>query len=257
MIAQGFSPRQIFLLDFQRRLGLSFNEISVLDSSLTHRSFLNETNHIDGLTHNERLEFLGDSVLGQVVASLLYFKLKGRPEGELARIKSVVVSEQSLAPIAVKIGIPEALQLGNGEENSGGRAKKALLADALEAVIGAVFLDQGYDAAQRFVSALLEPSIQESIGGQSKDYKTVVQEYAQKYLKELPRYSLEKTEGPEHDRLFWVACRLGKKKYGPCPGKTKKEAEQVVAEDVYATLKGGSALVAKRLAAITNLSPSP
>lgn len=254
MITQEVSPRQIFLHEFQERLKISFNNVSLLDSSLTHRSFLNEVNQAETITHNERLEFLGDSVLGQVVASLLYFKLDGRPEGELARIKSIVVSEQTLAPLAMTLGIAEALRLGRGEELSGGRTKKALLADALEALIGAVFLDQGYEAAQRFVACLLESSIDEAISGKSKDYKTVIQEYAQKFYKELPQYFLEKTEGPEHDRLFWVSCKVGKKKYGPRKGKTKKEAEQVVAEDIYSSLKSGSALAAKRLAAITSLS---
>ena len=266
MGADEFSPRQLFLENFQKKLDLSFHDLSLLDSSLTHRSFLNEAHfakgeipaegetRLEGLTHNERLEFLGDAVLGQVVASLLYAKLDGRPEGELARIKSIVVSEQSLAPIALAIGIPEALRLGRGEERSGGRAKKALLADAVEALIGAVFLDQGYDAARRFVAKMLEPVIEEAIVGKSKDYKTVIQEYAQKYFKELPLYFLERAEGPEHERIFWVSCRLGRKSYGPFAGKTKKEAEQMAAENVYSTLKSGSAIVARRLDAITSLS---
>jgi ribonuclease-3 len=255
-----FSPRQLFLESFQKSLGLSFRDLSLLDSSLTHRSFINEARsavgegRLEGLTHNERLEFLGDAVLGQVVASLLYAKLDGRPEGELARIKSIVVSEQSLTPIALAIGIPQALRLGHGEERSGGRAKKALLADAVEALIGAVFLDKGYNAARVFVTRMVEPVIEEAILGKSKDYKTVIQEYAQKYFKELPLYSLDRAEGPEHERIFWVSCRLGRKSYGPFAGKTKKEAEQMAAENVYSTLKSGSAVVAKRLDAITSLS---
>jgi len=279
MTAGEFSPRQLFLESFQKNLDLSFNDLLLLDSSLTHRSFLNETHCAGGevcadvelragdgsrsgdktrsaqLTHNERLEFLGDAVLGQVVASLLYARLEGRPEGELARIKSIVVSEKTLAQIALAVGIPEALQLGRGEERSGGRAKKALLADALEALIGAVFLDRGYDAARDFVARLVEPVIEESVAGKSKDYKTVIQEYAQKYLRELPVYSMDRVEGPEHDRMFWVSCRLGMKIYGPFRGKTKKEAEQKAAENVYSSLKGGSDVACRRLEAITSLSP--
>ena len=272
MTAGESSPRQLFLEGFQKSLGLSFNDLSLFDSSLTHRSFLNEAHYVgseiiaDGesragdktgavrLTHNERLEFLGDAVLGQVVASLLYTRLDGRPEGELARIKSIVVSEQSLAPIAMAVGIPEALQVGRGEERSGGRTKKALLADALEALIGAVFLDQGYDAAQVFVARMVEPIIEEAVAGKSKDYKTVIQEYAQKYFKELPVYSLDRVEGPEHERIFWVSCRLGRKSYGPFSGKTKKEAEQMAAENVYSTLESSSAIVSRRFEAITSLS---
>lgn len=254
MLVEGSSPRLASLSDFQKRLNLSFRDISLLDSALTHRSYLNEAAKQSGLTHNERLEFLGDAVLGQAVAALLYFRLKGRPEGELARIKSIVVSENTLAPLAVDIGIPEALRLGRGEELSGGRAKKAMLADALEALIGALFLDQGYDAACRFVADILEPAIIRAIEGQSKDYKTIIQEYAQKFLHSLPVYSLERTEGPEHERRFWVSCALENRSYGPFAGKTKKEAEQMAAEDVYKALKQESALAAQRLAAIAQLS---
>jgi ribonuclease-3 len=254
MSIQEPSPRQILLSEFQDNLDVIFLSASLLDSALTHRSFLNESSRQDGLYHNERLEFLGDAVLGLVVADLLYSRLSGRPEGEMARIKSIVVSEHTLAPIAGDIGIAEALRLGRGEELSGGRTKKALLADALEAVFGALFLDQGYSTVQRLVARLLEPAISEAIEGQSKDYKTIIQEYAQKYLKTLPVYSLEKSEGPEHDRVFWVSCRLDGNDYGAFPGKTKKEAEQVAAADVHETLKNASHLAAKRLAAIGCLS---
>ncbi|MDP2790346.1 MAG: ribonuclease III [Rectinemataceae bacterium] len=259
--ARGEPPRRLFLEGFQKKLQLSFNDLSILEASLTHRSFLNEARSssgeicTEGGIHNERLEFLGDAVLGQVVATLLYARLEGRPEGELARIKSIVVSEQSLAPIALTIGIPEALLLGRGEEHSGGRAKKALLADALEALIGAVFLDRGYDAARIFVTRLVEPLIEEAVAGKSKDYKTVIQEYSQKYFRELPLYTLDRAEGPEHERIFWVSCRLGEKTYGPFSGTTKKEAEQHAAENVYSTLKSASAIAADRLDAIMILSP--
>ncbi|MCE1196744.1 ribonuclease III [bacterium] len=255
MISLDDVPRQTLLSAFQNRLNLSFLDLRLLDTALTHRSFINETASRENLTHNERLEFLGDAVLGQVVASLLYERLQGRPEGELARIKSIVVSEHTLAPIAAAIGIPEALRMGRGEEISGGRNKKAILADSLEALIGAVFVDSGYEAVQRFVQDLMEPAIAETIRGQSKDYKTIIQEYAQKYLKEMPAYELERSEGPDHARIFWVSCLIAKRRYGPCAGSTKKEAEQIVAQEVYARLKDSSKLAAERLAAIGSLSP--
>lgn len=255
MIIQESVPRPILLSNFQKKLDVSFNSIDLLDSALTHRSFLNEGSARAVSSHNERLEFLGDAVLGQAVALLLYSKLEGRPEGELARIKSIAVSEQTLAPIAAQIGIAEALRMGRGEELSGGRKKKALLADALEAVIGALFLDQGWDAAHRLVASLLEPAIAEALAGQSKDYKTIIQEYAQKYLKALPVYNLARIEGPDHERLFWVACRMGSISYGPFPGKTKKEAEQAAAEDIYKQLGSSDPLTARRLEAIASLSP--
>jgi ribonuclease-3 len=254
MIPSNDAPRQILLSAFQNRLSLDFLDMTLLDTALTHRSFINESSGRENLTHNERLEFLGDAVLGQVVALLLYERLKGRPEGELARIKSIVVSEHTLAPIAASIGISDALQMGRGEEISGGRNKKAILADALEALIGAVFIDRGYEAVQRFVEGLVEPAIAETLSGQSKDYKTIIQEYAQKYLKEMPAYALERTEGPDHARVFWVSCRIAKCHYGPCAGGTKKEAEQIVAREAYAKLVDSSKLAAERLAAIGSLS---
>ena len=254
MIPSNDASRQALLSAFQDSLSLSFLDMKLLDTALTHRSYINEKPGDDCLAHNERLEFLGDAVLGQVVASLLYERLKGRPEGELARIKSIVVSEHTLAPLAASIGIPEALQMGRGEEISGGRNKKAILADALEALFGAIFVDRGYEAVQRFVEGVMTTSIDEAIRGQSKDYKTIIQEYAQKYLKEMPAYELDRAEGPDHARIFWVSCRIAKHHYGPCSGSTKKEAEQIVAQEAYARIKDSSKLAAERLAAIGSLS---
>lgn len=248
------SPRLQLLFNFIKNLRITFEDIALIDAALTHRSFINEGGAGERLAHNERLEFLGDAVLGQAVASILYRRLESGAEGDLARIKSIVVSEHTLATIAADIGIAEALRMGRGEELSGGRAKKAMLADALEALIGALFLDQGSDEAQNFVERLFAQVIEERIAGQSKDYKTIVQEYAQKYLKTLPGYSLEKTEGPEHDRVFWVTCRLDGKSYGPFPGKTKKEAEQRAAENLFSALKSADPQAGGRLAAIAGLS---
>jgi ribonuclease-3 len=254
MIPSNDASRQVLLSALQTRLCLSFRDPNLLDTALTHRSFINETTSDENLTHNERLEFLGDAVLGQVVARLLYERLRGRPEGELARIKSIVVSEHTLAPIAAAIGIPDALRMGRGEEISGGRKKKAILADALEALIGAVLIDQGDEAVRRFVEGLVEPAIRETMSGQSKDYKTIIQEYAQKFLKEMPAYTLERAEGPDHARVFWVSCQIAKRRYGPCAGNTKKEAEQIVAREAYAQLGDSSKLAAERLAVIGSLS---
>jgi len=247
------SPRLSILQDFQKRLHIAFSNVVLLDSALTHRSFLNEASRKNGISHNERLEFLGDAVLGHIVATLLYSTLEGRPEGELARIKSIVVSEHTLATLAAELGIADVLQLGRGEELSGGRTKKALLADALEALIGALSLDQGYETVHRFVANLMRPAIAEAIAGQSKDFKTIIQEYSQKYLGTLPVYNLEKSEGPEHERLFWVSCSLEAEKFGPFSGKTKKEAEQVAAEFVYDALKNEGTTIAMRLSAIARL----
>jgi ribonuclease-3 len=243
-------PRLETLNRFQTSLSLSFNDINLLDTALTHRSAVNESAGAP-VAHNERLEFLGDAVLGQAVAAILYRRMAGRPEGELARVKSIVVSEQSLAPVAERLGIPAALRLGRGEELSGGRKKKALLADALEALLGALYLDQGDGAVLALVQRLLGSSIEECAQGFSKDAKTVLQEYAQKYLSCLPEYRVSHMEGPEHEKLFWVICVLEGRSHGPFRGSTKKEAEQAAALGVLEFLQAGSRTAADRLAAIS------
>lgn len=243
-------PRLEMLIRFQTSLSLSFNDIDLLDTALTHRSAVNESAGAP-LTHNERLEFLGDAVLGQAVAAILYRRMEGRPEGELARVKSIVVSEQSLAPVAERLGIPATLKLGRGEELSGGRKKKALLADALEALLGALYLDQGEKAVLELVERLLGPAMEECAQGFSKDAKTVLQEYAQKYLSRLPDYRVSRIEGPEHEKLFWVVCVLDGQSHGPFSGRTKKEAEQATAVAVLDFLRAGSLSAGERIAAIS------
>ena len=248
------SPRFSFLDFFQKRIDLCFSDITLLDSALTHRSFINENQASLRAVHNERLEFLGDAVLGQAIAFILYNRLGESPEGELSRLKSLLVSEISLAEIASHIGIPEALNLGRGEELSGGRKKKAIVADALEALIGAIYIDRGMDEALTFIERQFKPSLERALTGSSKDFKTIVQEYAQRYLGALPRYGLESTEGPEHEKIFWVSCTLGGRKFGPCAGRTKKEAEQTVAENLIETLGRQDSQASDRFNEILGLS---
>ena len=240
--------RHELLQNFQKFLSISFSNINLLESALTHRSY-----HHNEMPHNERLEFLGDSVLGLAAATIVYTELEGRPEGELASLKSRVVSEQILSNIAVQIGIPELIRLGRGEELSGGRQKKAILADALEALIGAVYLDQGFEAAFQLVKRLLEKEISESLKQSSKDWKTILQEYAQKEYKSLPIYTLEKTEGPDHARLFQVSFAIAGKIHGPYAGKTIKEAERLAAEHVCRRLARSNKRTARLLEEIAGL----
>lgn len=210
-------------------LGIKFNSISLIDLAFHHRSYSNE-NAGNRHLNNERLEFLGDSVLGMVVATFLYEDMKDHPEGDLSKIKSVVVSEKTLAPIARRIGINKMLVLGKGEELSGGRDKDAILADCVEAVIGAYFLDSGFDCAENLVLSLIVPEIrkvQQNRG--QKDYKTLLQEFYQKKSKSCPVYELVRKTGPDHDRTFWVSVHLGDESFGPCDGKNKKSAEQSAA----------------------------
>lgn len=223
------------LNSFCKNLSIRFNDLEILDLALHHRSFSNEDAKHRHL-NNERLEFLGDSVLGMVTASFLYSNLEN-PEGDLARIKSVVVSEEILAPIAVKIGIDKMLVLGKGEEMSGGRQKKAILADAVEAVIGAYFLDNGFESVQKLVLSFIVPEIQKVLENKGhKDYKSLLQELYQKKYKECPVYELIKKTGPEHDKTFWVTVHLKNISYGPEQGKSKKEAEQNAAKAAYTEL---------------------
>jgi ribonuclease-3 len=202
--------------------------------ALTHSSYANEKG--TGLD-NERLEFLGDAVLGMVTASLLYSDLTDQPEGELARIESVVVSEATLSQIALNIGVDKCLILGKGEELSGGRTKKAILADAMEAIIGAYYLDSGYREAEKFVLKFMIEEVEKVLKNKhQKDYKTLLQEWFQKKYKKCPRYELVETSGPDHDRVFLVQVRLDNQIFGPEKGKNKKEAEQAVAKLAYSTL---------------------
>ncbi|MBQ3671186.1 MAG: ribonuclease III [Treponema sp.] len=215
---------------FCKSLEIKFKNINLLELALHHRSYTNE----DGEKkhgNNERLEFLGDSVLGAATATHLYKELGTHPEGDLAKIKSIVVSEKALAPIATKIGLDKLLLLGKGEEMSGGRRKPAILADAMEALFGAYYLDNGYENAQKFILSFIVPEIEKVLKNKgAKDYKSILQELYQKKYKACPTYELVKKTGPDHDKTFWVSVHLKDETFGPAEGKNKKEAEQNAAK---------------------------
>lgn len=230
------SSRREELALFQRHSGLKFKDIDLLNLAFCHRSFANERGAVG---NNERLEFLGDSVLGLAVAEYLYTELPDRVEGDLAKVKSFVVSEAALASIARQLRVDNFILVGKGEEFSGGRSKKALLADALEAIIGAYFLDSGFREARRFVLEHLVPEINKVLEDRHhKDYKTLLQEYAQKTYHAYPKYAVSKRTGPDHDRVFWMEVEVGGKSYGPGRGSNKKEAEQAAARIAYEKLSG-------------------
>ena len=230
--------RQLSL--FQRRAGCRFRNLAILDLAFHHRSFSNEAPKGEAgcaRVNNERLEFLGDAVLGLVAASRLYATRPDSAEGDLAKIKSAVVSEASLSEIAAEISIPDMLVLGKGEELSGGRSKKAILADAMEAVIGALFVDSGFKAAESFVIKLIDPRIELVMqSGSWRDYKSVLQEYVQKKFKAMPVYKEEGRTGPAHAQVFLISVNVRGKVYGPAQGKNKKAAEQAVAAQACAEL---------------------
>jgi len=226
------SDRKKKLAVFQKTAGIKFKNPDFLNVAFLHRSVTNEIQPgIQSVkVNNERLEFLGDSVLGVVCATLLYNKYSDKNEGELAKIKAVVVSEDILSGIARELQIDDMLLLGKGEEISGGRTKKAILADALEAVIGALYLDSGFDAAFKFVSRCLLPDIERvTEKNYHKDYKSLLQEYSQRMFRSYPEYSLVKRSGPEHERIYWMEVRINKIAYGPGTGRNKKNAEQEAA----------------------------
>lgn len=207
-----------------------------MNLSFIHRSASNE-NPVKA--NNERLEFLGDAVLGASTADLLYARMEDRPEGDLAKVKSVAVSEESLAAIALGLGVDRLIELGKGEELSGGRAKKAILADAVEAVIGAYYLDSGFDAARAFVASIVSPTIERVLSDRHrKDYKTLLQELTQKLYRSYPAYRLLKKSGPDHDRTFCMEVEVEGVPYGPGYGHNKKEAEQACAKAAWEALGG-------------------
>ncbi|MDR1566758.1 MAG: ribonuclease III [Treponema sp.] len=212
---------------FLKASGLRFKRLELLNLAFIHRSVSNESSH---KINNERLEFLGDAILGAVTAALLYEQLTDRSEGDLARIKSVVVSEDILSGVARELQIDTLLILGKGEENSGGRTKRAILADALEALIGALYLDSGYKEAFVFVSRLIKAEIGRVLENRyHRDYKSLLQEFSQCHFRNCPVYRLVKCSGPEHERIFWVEVEVDGAVYGPGMGRSKKSAEQEAA----------------------------
>ncbi len=229
---------------FEKNAGIRFRKLDFLNLAFSHRSYANESK--ENFNNNEKLEFLGDSVLGLVVSEYLYLNLKDKNEGDLARIKSFVVSEDTLADVARELKIDNFILIGKGEEYSGGRKKKAILADCMEAIIGAYFIDSGFQSAKKFILKLIVPEITKVIENKHrKDYKTLIQEFSQKNYKTYPKYNLVKKSGPDHDRTFWIEVNVNGKNYGPGSGKNKKEAEQKAASIAYEALSGESASVKK------------
>jgi ribonuclease-3 len=226
--------RKKVLSAFQKMLMIRFKNLSLLNLSLMHRSISNESGY---KSNNERLEFLGDAILGAVTATLLYETLADKTEGELAKIKSVVVSEDILSGVARELQLDTLLLLGRGEDLSGGRTKKAILADALEALIGALYLDSGYKAVYAFVSRFMVPEINRVLANRHyQDYKSLLQELSQHLNRTYPVYHLVKRSGPEHDRFFWVEVQVNGQAFGPGTGRNKKSAEQAAAKMAYESL---------------------
>lgn len=220
-------------------LELDFRQPALLEQALTHRSLLQDMRQIQA--SNERLEFLGDSVLGQVVAEYLYRKHPRWAEGRLTKIKAAAVSEPTLAQAARRLGLGNLVRMSRGEEQSGGRDRDSLLSDALEAVIGALYLDRGMRGARAFVLRVLQDSIDRIEAQlQGKDYKTVLQEQIQEQTKTVPHYKVIEESGPDHAKMFVVQVLVNHQVLGHGSGRTKKAAEQAAARQALET-SGGKA----------------
>ena len=215
---------------FASMIGTQFTNLDLLVEALTHRSYLNENReHAGG--HNERLEFLGDAVLELAVTRFLFDKYPQKPEGELTAYRAGLVNTVSLAESAQKLALGDYLLLSKGEAKDTGRARDVILADAFEAVIGAVYLDQGYDAAERFIANQLYGKIDDVIRNRAyQDAKSRFQEAAQEKKGTTPRYLLKDEVGPDHDRTFTVGVFLGDAEVAAGTGHSKQEAEQSAAQ---------------------------
>jgi ribonuclease-3 len=221
--------RQRELFNFVKKLDVELTDYNLLNLAFTHRSYAHECAIVTD--NNERLEFLGDSVLGLSVSNWLFLNLPSKHEGFFSRIKSAVVSEDSLYQVALKLEVGKVVLVGKGEGHSGGRTKKAILSDCMEAIFGCVYLDQGFDVARNLIVRLMEPQIAAFLEHKIiRDYKTAIQEYSQKTWKKVPIYALDKTIGPDHDRTFYVNVSLNGVSFGPAGGKNKKNAQQAAAK---------------------------
>jgi len=228
------ADRDALLSALEARIGYRFRRRELFDAALTHRSWANEAG--TG-AHYERIEFLGDAVLGLVTADWLFELHASRPEGELSLRKSMLVSEVALATYAEGLALGAALRLGAGEERSGGRAKVSLLADVLEALFGAIFLDGGFEPARAVVRGYLESASEVALEQQAADPKTTLQEQVQARAWPLPVYAVVDESGPDHDKIFTVEVRIRGELAGRGIGRTKKGAEQAAASGALSQLE--------------------
>ncbi len=216
-------------MELEDKIGYQFKNKNLLLQALTHSSYANE-----GKKHgrnNERLEFLGDSVLSVIVAKHLFLKYKDIPEGELTKLRASLVCEKALDVFAQQLGLGEYLRLGKGEEMTGGRNRPSILADAFEAVIAALYLDGGYQAAQKFVLSFIPENLDVKSANQLADYKTTLQEIIQQNREEKIEYVLADEKGPDHAKVFTAEVLLNSNVIGVGEGSSKKQAEQNAARE--------------------------
>lgn len=221
--------------EFETEIKYTFKDKELLKTALTHSSYANESKNRH-CQNNERLEFLGDAVLGIVAAEYLYFHNSHVPEGELTKLRAMMVCEKSLHEFALSMNLGKYLRLGHGEENTGGRERSSILADAFEAVVAAIYIDGGYEAAKKHVTRFADKFFSSRIKSNLKDYKTALQEIVQKNHTEKLEYVLASEKGPDHDKEFVVEVHLNSNVIGTGKGGSKKEAEQMAAKEALSLM---------------------
>ena len=222
--------REKKLIQLQGKINYLFKTPNLLDCALTHKSFVNEV----GGTENEKMEFLGDAIIGMLISEYLYTRFPDYPEGKLSTIKAAVVSRPALAGRAIEIELGKYLLLGRGEETSGGRKRPSILADAFEAVVAAIYLDSNLEQCRSFVVRQLEGEVGKiSRNGFGRDYKGMLQEYVQSEYGFIPDYHVISTKGPEHEKSFEVTVSLKGAVWGRGKGTSKKEAEKAAAHNAW------------------------
>ncbi|MEK7461667.1 MAG: ribonuclease III [Patescibacteria group bacterium] len=220
---------------FEKQAGVTFKDRGLLKQAFTHRSYINENRGL-ALEHNERLEFLGDAVLELAITGYLYERLKHSDEGELTALRSALVNADTCSRVAQMLGANEFLLLSKGEAKDIGRARQYILANTLEAIIGAIYLDQGYDIAKQFILNHIAPLTEEVLAsGNWIDAKSRFQEKAQEYLGVTPIYKTILESGPDHDKHFVVSVFVGEEVYGRGEGQSKQDAEQEAARQALET----------------------
>lgn len=214
----------------QAEIGVSFRDPSLLQQAFVHRSYLNENLDFT-LGSNERLEFLGDAILGLVIAESLYRQSDSLDEGDMTKLRAALVRQDSLAQLALSLGLGDYLYLGQGEDKGGGRKRARNLACAMEALIGAVFMDQGFESAKDLVTRLFSHNVRKVVDqGLVIDYKSKLQELVQAQRQERPTYRVVEAAGPDHDKTFWVEVLMGGEFLGRGCGKSKQSAEKEAAK---------------------------
>lgn len=222
----------------ESKIGYTFKDRNLLALAFVHRSYVNENRSVSN--HNERLEFLGDSVLGMLVAEYLYCHLPTTPEGELSYLRSRLVEASSCVTYIQKLKLEKHLLLGKGERMNDGRGRESILADLFEAIIGAIFLDGGIEAARRFIFDNFAHEIETILKTPLRNWKATLQDYCQKKFQQTPTYSVMQESGPDHSKTFKISVMIGNKQLGHGEGTSKKEAQQAAAADALSRVNLGS-----------------